>query len=495
MEAKKEFTGHKHKREESNIFTVSKVTKENVITKPLNKNKILQGLFTYIKEYLTELNKWHQQKIKDLPSKEKIIKFYDKYVHLDKEFGVNTHLSYESKMSNEIFYNYSFFLIHQTFIIKDTETAILHEADKYDLYILELTTFFTFFSTFDFDATLNENNVYSTVLKDSILCGLEDPSTVLNKVYTIISNRETVTKLENGTLFNQISENNIKKLTFDELKAFVTSAVSLDVYYEFCKCQMISELVGENEDKTEALIKIKNAIEYILTNYTMYHCSMINDVLTTTLGITFCEKTIVLNSRLYTNDNWIVCYEKNAAILMTILHELGHALIRKYKKDNFFMKTITYESDIINKSAFQSNSKKKNKKKKKLKITNKATKIDNNFDTINIDEGGESQTKYNSQVKTTNKEKYDEGGMFIDLMTTGNCNKYYFEVAQYLLDINNWKSNVTEFRNKFDVIYNKCKKAKMQAYVPYKGKTQKAQLFYQPFFSFRHICSKKAYLY
>ena len=185
--------------------------------------------------------------------------------------------------------------------------------------------------------------------------------------------------------------------------------------------------------------------------------------------------------------------KKMQAILMTILHELGHALIRKYKKDNFFMKTITYESDIINKSAFQSNSKKKNKKK--LKITNKATKINNNFDTINIDERGESQTKYNSKVKTTNKEKYDEGGMFIDLMTTGNCNKYYFEIAQYLLDINNWKSNVTEFRNKFDVIYNKCKKAKMQAYVPYKGKTQKAQLFYQPFFSFGHICSKKAYLY
>ncbi len=493
MEAKKEFTGHKHKREESKSFTVSKVTKENVITIPMNKNEILQGLFTYIKEYLTELNKWHQQKIKDLPSKEKIIKFYNKYVHLDKEFGVNTHLSYESQMSNETFYNYSFFLVHQTFIIKDTETAILHEADKYDLYILELTTFFTYFSTFDFDTTLNENNVYSTVLKDTILCGLEDPSTVLNKVYTIISNREIIIKLENGTLFNQISENNIKKLTFDELKAFATSAVSLDVYYEFCKCQMISELVAENEDKTEALIKIKNAIEYILTNYTMYHCSMINDVLITTLGITFCEKTIILNSRLYTNDNWIVSYEKNAVILMTILHELGHALIRKYKKDNFFMKTITYESDIINKSAFQSNSKKKNKKK--LKITNKATKINNNFDTINIDERGESQTKYNSKVKTTNKEKYDEGGMFIDLMTTGNCNKYYFEIAQYLLDINNWKSNVTEFRNKFDVIYNKCKKAKMQAYVPYKGKTQKAQLFYQPFFSFGHICSKKAYLY
>ena len=32
MEAKKEFTGHKHKREESKSFTVSKVTKENVIT-------------------------------------------------------------------------------------------------------------------------------------------------------------------------------------------------------------------------------------------------------------------------------------------------------------------------------------------------------------------------------------------------------------------------------------------------------------------------------
>ena len=68
MEAKKEFTGHKHKREESKSFTVSKVTKENVITIPMNKNEILQGLFTYIKEYLTELNKWHQQKIKDLPS-------------------------------------------------------------------------------------------------------------------------------------------------------------------------------------------------------------------------------------------------------------------------------------------------------------------------------------------------------------------------------------------------------------------------------------------
>ena len=80
MEAKKEFTGHKHKREESKSFTVSKVTKENVITIPMNKNEILQGLFTYIKEYLTELNKWHQQKIKDLPSKEKIIKFYNKYV-------------------------------------------------------------------------------------------------------------------------------------------------------------------------------------------------------------------------------------------------------------------------------------------------------------------------------------------------------------------------------------------------------------------------------
>ena len=87
MEAKKEFTGHKHKREESKSFTVSKVTKENVITIPMNKNEILQGLFTYIKEYLTELNKWHQQKINDLPSKEKIIKFYNKYVHLDKEFG------------------------------------------------------------------------------------------------------------------------------------------------------------------------------------------------------------------------------------------------------------------------------------------------------------------------------------------------------------------------------------------------------------------------
>ena len=41
MEAKKEFTGHKHKREESKSFTVSKVTKENVITIPMNKNEIL----------------------------------------------------------------------------------------------------------------------------------------------------------------------------------------------------------------------------------------------------------------------------------------------------------------------------------------------------------------------------------------------------------------------------------------------------------------------
>lgn len=354
--------------------------------KTIPKSQQLNTVLAYLNDYYTyfieefkessfnpeiKITKSKNAKIKDfvqqIKSKETLKKakiFFDSNVTYPEEDLIKQ--KYEDNISEDSFYNISFFYINKNYLSEKVTQKIIKATPikrkkkaypKKKIYtqklfnLTQIQKFFEILKNYNFEELESKELIYQSTYRDFILSSFMEFENIFNELYELVNKSREFTLInKTESLFNRYENCNYKQFKWEDLVNIATSPVSIEAYFELSKKQNLFSLNSHSEltesqinDKKE---QIKKEVKRILNEYSI-HEGQINTTNNGTYGISSVNKNIIINNKLRMNNSETdeSLIRANASIVVTLLHEINHILVRtqNIEKDNYFLQTIDFK--------------------------------------------------------------------------------------------------------------------------------------------------------
>lgn len=358
-----------------------------------------------------------------------VINYYQENIPEIKMSDINQ--PFKSHITSTSFYMLAFYLIKENYLSTDIRsklTSKIHKklfADPRTQYletkkqIKKICDFFSLLKQYDFQKIEEKEEDIKSFYSDIILSCFLNYKCIQDRLYTLVLNDIEITKLEKTSLFHKYNNSKYKNLTYDDLKTIATSNVALNAFYIISKKQGLFDISPNIKKKEIPIIlnKIKDEVMTILNEYQFY-IGNIDTFDSITWAITSVNKMLILNKQLIcpnfimTNEQKL---EKNALILIVILHEICHSLIRLKKNNNnnnYINNTIEFKEDNSN-----------------------------CLDSLQ----NEQEIPY---------EPKEESGEYFEQLVTGNVPFYPHKIAKFINNINNWSMKLEDFNREILTLFN-----------------------------------------
>ena len=350
-----------------------------------------------------------------------VINYYQKNIPEIKCSDINQ--PFKSHITSTSFYILAFYLIKENYLSTEIRSKLISKihkklfADPRTQYletkkqIKRICDFFTLLKQYDFQIIEEKEEDIKSFYSDIILSCFLNYKSIQDRLYTLVLNDIEITKLEKTSLFHKYNNSKYKDITYDDLKTIATSNVALNAFYIISKKQGLFDISPNIKKKEIPIIlnQIKVEVITILNEYQLY----IGDIDTfdsITWAITSVNKMLILNKQLIC-PNFVLTNEQklkqNALIVIVILHEICHSLIRLKKNNNnnnYINNTIEFKED-----------------KKEQEIL---------------------------------YEPKEESGEYFEQLVTGNIPFYPHKIAKFISNINNWNMKLDDFNRELLTIFN-----------------------------------------
>ena len=402
-EVKKE----KKLKEIQSILNHKRLTKENKTLKIENLNEEIQKINISINNTKPLAN----------TNFEALSTFFAQKIQLTEDID-EMYLSYEDEIDNNTLCQYSYYFINKWYISKEFENQLKNESEA---LIRDIAHFFDEFKDYNFNLLLC-SSPYASMSKDIFLNCMKNYKNIEGTpLFMLIIKKIDLNHLQKENLFHKDEF----EMTFEKLKDYLTSKVALQCYYLLAKTQKIFSSKIESPDEIKNLIK--KEVLHILDTYTLYTASL-SITNTVIAAITCSSKIIILSKSLFEKDDHYGALKytgQNAAIIATLAHEVGHAMIRSIK-NNFFLQTNSFG----------------NIKYKDLQ------------NIIEEEEHVENKTliktikKYlsESELKDFYKHVETEAGEFVESLLTNCIWTFNIIISRFIMTRANWDTKLSEFR-------------------------------------------------
>lgn len=275
--------------------------------------------------------------------------------------GIELKQQFEEPLTEDSFYNMSFYYINANYLSGEVVNKIIQlmpikdEPNSIKNYEIQLTlleaikTFFSYLKLIKFNLFEKKTVLYQSVYRDIILSCFIDFYQIPCELYEFVINKQPLTFINKKYLFNKYSEG--EQVDWDTMISIATSPVAIEAYLEVAKQQCLFSLnpsVELNETELEEKKnQIKKEVIRILNEYKLFRGEL-NTTNQSTYGMSSVNKYILLNYRMKI-ENTVINENKiraNAAIVVTLLHEITHILIRTSKGniDSYFYNTTEFSS-------------------------------------------------------------------------------------------------------------------------------------------------------
>ena len=403
----KEVIKEKKLKEIQSILNHKRLTKENKTLK-------IDSLNKKIKEVDISINN-----IKPLANTnfDTLSTFFAQKIQLTEDID-EMYLSYEDEIDNNTLCQYSYYFINKWYISKEFENQLKNENLE---LVRDITHFFKEFKDYNFNLLLC-SSPYASMSKDIFLNCMKNYKNIGGTpLFMLIIKKIDLNHLQKENLFHKDEF----EMTFEKLKDFLTSKVALQCYYLLAKTQNMFSSKSESPDEIKNVIK--KEVLHILDTYTLYTASL-SITNTVIAAITCSSKIIILSKSLFEKDDRYGALKftgQNAAIIATLAHEVGHAMIRSIK-NNFFLQTNSFG----------------NIKYKDLQSI------------IEEEEHVENKTliktikKYlsESELKDFYKHVEVEAGEFVESLLTNRIWTFNIIISRFIMTRENWDKKLSEFR-------------------------------------------------
>lgn len=323
------------------------------------------------------------------------------------------HQPFTSPISSNNFYTIAFYFIKTNYVDNEIGQLIKNitftdclakprvQYLKKKMLLNRIITFFDLLKDYDFDSIEHKTPELQNFYRDILLSAFKNYKAIEDELYTLILDNVTLTQIDTSAVFNIYKGTKYNECNWKMMKEIATSPVAIEAFKQIAVKQ---ELFDASKKSDEILSKeIREEIIRILDGYKIY----IGDIDTyshCTYGITSVDRILILNRKLishhiFTDQQKL---QANSSIILTILHEINHSLIRLKRNNN-----------------------------------------NNNY--IN------DTQQFNDENDIL--ENGPESGEYFDRLIIGEVSYYPHKCAKYITTISNWNCSLALFKSMYQDIY------------------------------------------
>ena len=249
------------------------------------------------------------------------------------------HQPFASPISSNNFYTIAFYFIKTKYVDNEIGQLIKNitfndclakprvQYLKKKMLLNKIITFFDLLKDYNFDSIEHKTPELQNFYRDILLSAFKNYKAIEDELYTLILDNVTLTPIDTSEVFNIYKGTKYNECNWKMMKEIATSPVAIEAFKQIAVKQ---ELFDASKKSDEILSKeIREEIIRILDGYKIY----IGDIDTyshCTFGITSVDRMLILNRKLtshpiFTDQQKL---QANSSIILTILHEINHSLIR-----------------------------------------------------------------------------------------------------------------------------------------------------------------------